>query len=525
MKMQTEQVTGNAVGPAGSPLLRISGLCKRFGATQALNHVSIQFQAGEIHCVLGENGAGKSTIGKIISGLYRADAGEIWYGERRVSFGSSREARHAGIVMVYQELSLAPSLSVRANLWLGAERGKTVFALTRKSREVTRVREVLARLGLADIDMEQAVGAFPVAIQQLIEIGKSLMSQPRVIIFDEPTAMLGAVEKERFFRVLGKLRESGMASVLVTHHIDDVIAVSDQVTIMRNGHVVDTFAVTDAVNADFIVGRLTGKAPGSHGIDNQSNLRFPPLLDFENLPVSSGGTRVFSVGRGEVVGIYGVVGCGAESLLHNLVGFQPLPATASVSLKFEGYPWRPASLSAALKKGVSWLPAGRASHGVFPSLSIAENLMITQLKKFSRVGFIRHRRTESAADQLLQECGVKYSDKHDPLTSLSGGNQQKVLLARAMVGAGKILVLEEPTAGVDIDAKHEIHQRIRALAATGVSVLMLSSDLTETMTLCDTVWTMFQGCIVKTYPNPDEHDKASIIADVVGRSGQSRAEH
>ncbi|WP_413740419.1 sugar ABC transporter ATP-binding protein [Sodalis sp. RH14] len=523
--MSTEQVTGKALSQGSSPLLRISGLSKRFGATQALNQVSIQFQAGEIHCVLGENGAGKSTIGKIISGLYPADEGAIWYGERQVSFSSSREARHAGIVMVYQELSLAPSLSVRANLWLGAEKGKTVFSFIRKAREVARVQEVLAQLGLADIDMERSVSAFPVAIQQLIEIGKSLLSQPRVIIFDEPTAMLGAVEKERFFRVLEKLRAAGLASVLVTHHIDDVIAVSDRVTIMRNGQVVDSFPVGGDVDADVIVSRLTGKAPGSHDINGKGNLRFPPLLDVENLPVSRGGTRVFSVGRGEVVGIYGVVGCGGEALLHNLVGFLPIPGDAPLSFKLEGYAWRPANVSEALKKGVSWLPAGRAANGVYPSLSIAENLMMTQLKRFARSGFIRIGRAESMADQLLQACGVKYADKHDPLTSLSGGNQQKVLLARAMASAGKVLVLEEPTAGVDIAAKHEIHQRIRALASTGVSVLMLSSDLAETMALCDTVWTMFHGSIVTAYRNPDEHDKASIIADVVGQAGQDQPDH
>ncbi|AHF75324.1 ABC transporter, ATP binding component [Sodalis praecaptivus] len=514
--MQSERVMEKPMDVQRSPLLRIEGLSKRFGATQALNKVSIQFQAGEIHCVLGENGAGKSTIGKIVSGLYQADEGTIWYDDLQVSFGSSREARHAGVVMVYQELSLAPSLSVRANLWLGAEKGKTVLSLTRKSQEVTRVREVLHQLGLVDIDMEQAVASFPIAVQQLIEIGKSLMSQPRVIVFDEPTAMLSAVEKDRFFAVLRRLRATGMASVLVTHHIEDVLAVSDRVTIMRNGAVVDAFAVTNDVDADFIVARLTGKPPGSHSINDKGKQKFAPLLDFEHLPVSSGGYRVFTVGRGEVVGIYGVVGCGGEDLLRNLVGFLPTPSGASTRFRLEGHEWRPKNVTEALRKGVAWLPAGRASHCVYPTLTIAENLMMTQLTSVSRIGFISTRRMDAVADKLLRACGVKFGDKHDLLTSLSGGNQQKVVLARAMASARKLLVLEEPTAGVDIDAKHEIHQRIRALASSGVAVIMLSSDLGETMSLCDTVWTMFHGRMVSTYRNPDENDKASIIADVVG---------
>jgi len=511
--MHNVQTTRQSV----SPLLCISDLSKRFGATQALNKVSLQVAAGEIHCVLGENGAGKSTIGKIVSGLYPADEGSIWYDEQPVAFNSSREARQAGIVMVYQELSLAPSLSVRANLWLGAERGSSLLSLTRRYQEQVRAGEVLQQLGLADIDMELAVSTYPVAIQQLIEIGKSLMLRPKVIIFDEPTAMLGAVEKEKFFTVLRRLRANGIALVLVTHHIDDVLAVSDRVTIMRNGQVVDAFDITPRVTADFIVSRLTGKVPGSHRVEHKGGKRFQPLLDFENLPVSGGGSRVLSVGRGEILGIYGVVGCGGDRLLQNLVGFIPTPREASVRFQLDGYPWRPANVMAALKGGVAWLPAGRASNGVYPTLSIAENLMMTQLGHFSRAGFVHTGKAEAHAGEMLKACGVKFGDQSDLLTSLSGGNQQKVLLARAMASARKLLVLEEPTAGVDLDAKHEIHQRIRTLAAHGVSVIMLSSDLAETLSLCDTVWTLFHGMVVKTYHAPDEHDKAAIIADVVGQ--------
>lgn len=523
--MQTDMVKDKAAAVNDSPLLRISGLSKRFGATQALNNVSIQFHAGQIHCVLGENGAGKSTIGKIVSGLFPADEGTIWYDEQQVVFNSSREARQAGVVMVYQELSLAPDLSVRANLWLGAEKGRNLLSLTRKSQEKMRVKEVLNQLGMADIDMEQAVGSLPVAIQQLIEIGKSLMSSPRVIIFDEPTAMLGAVEKERFFKVLRRLRQSGLAAILVTHHIDDVIAVSDKVTIMRNGHVVDAFNLNHEIDADFIVSRLTGKPPGSHTFNDKKVARFSPLLDFENIPGADGGKHVFSLGRGQIIGIYGVVGCGGEDLLHSLVGYSPQTNSKPVTFRLDGFQWRPNSVTDALKKGVAWLPAGRASNCVYPSLSIVDNLMMSQLKIFTRAGFINISKSESKADELLKHCGVKFGDKHDLLTSLSGGNQQKVLLARAMASAKKLLVLEEPTAGVDIDAKYEIHQRIRALAATGVSVIMLSSDLVETMTLCDTIWTMFHGSVVRTYNNPDENDKGSIIADVVGQAGSVHTEH
>ncbi|EIV3862962.1 sugar ABC transporter ATP-binding protein [Klebsiella variicola] len=512
---QAEIHTGPVKAP---PLLRVSGLSKRFGATQALNNVSIQFQGGEIHCVLGENGAGKSTVGKIISGLYVADEGSVWYDGGQVAFSNSREAREAGVVMVYQELSLALSLSVRANLWLGSEKSKSLLSLTLRGRESHRVQEVLSQLGLEDIDIECPVGNYPVAVQQLIEIGKSLMSQPRVIIFDEPTAMLGAVEKENFFNVLRRLRTAGIACVLVTHHIDDVLAVSDCATIMRNGQVVDAFPVSGAINSDFIVSRLTGKKPEYLSLGAKNTAKFEPLLNIHDMPVARGGRETLTVGRGEIVGIYGVVGCGGEQLLQEFLGFLPGAPASGISFSLEGKKWMPRSVSAALRHGVAWLPAGRASNCVYGSLTISENLMITQLKKYTRCGFINSPQVESISDKLLRHSGVKYSSKDELLTSLSGGNQQKVLLTRAMACARKVLVLEEPTAGVDIDAKFEIHQRIRALSASGISVLMLSSDLVETMALSDTVWTMFHGAVVNTYSAPDENDKASIIADVVGQT-------
>ena len=226
--------------PDEQALVQVRGLQKAFGATRALVNVSTDFRAGEIHCVLGENGAGKSTLGKILGGLYQADAGELLIEGEKVSFTSPRAAHAAGVAMVYQELSLAPDLSVRANLWLGAEAASSPFSSISRRKEHERAASVVRKLGI-EVDLEQPVGQLPVAIQQLIEIGKSLMFSPRVIVFDEPTAMLGAVEKQKFFDVLRQLRGEGVAAVLVTHHIEDVMAVSDRVTIMRNGQVVDSF--------------------------------------------------------------------------------------------------------------------------------------------------------------------------------------------------------------------------------------------------------------------------------------------
>jgi ribose transport system ATP-binding protein len=497
------------------PLLQIRNLTKSFGATPALVGVTLQFLPGEIHCVLGENGAGKSTLGKIAGGLYRADEGEMLLGGEPVAFASPREARAAGIAMVYQELSLAPHLSVRANLWLGSEKARFPLSFTAARRERERAQAVLLQLGLGDLDGERPVRELPVAVQQLIEIGKSLMAKPKVVIFDEPTAMLGAVEKSRFFHVLRGLRESGIASVLVTHHIDDVMAVGDHVTVMRNGSVVDSFAMTPEIDADTVVTRLTGKRHAHAGAQAQS-IAWAPLLDIEGVPTADG-RRTLSIGRGEIVGFYGVVGCGAETLVRGLCGLERDETLLPVTFRLEGRSYRPAGVNDALARGVAYLPAGRASNGILPSRSICDNLLLTQLQSLTRFGFLSPSRERARCAELLEQCQVKFGDAGERITSLSGGNQQKVLLARAMAGARKVLVLEEPTTGVDIDAKRQIHQRIRAIAATGVSVVMLSSDLPETLALCNTVVTMFAGSVAGIYCNPAERDQPSIVADVLGQ--------
>ncbi len=501
---------------ATEAVLQVRNLTKTFGATRALTGVTLDFFQGEIHCVLGENGAGKSTLGKIIGGLYSADEGEVLFEGRAVNFSDPREARSAGVTMVYQELSRAPLLSIRGNLWLGSERRAFPLSLTRAKHEREIARKALARLGMDAIDVERPVRELPMAMQQLVEIGKSLMFEPKVVIFDEPTAMLGAVEKERFFEVLRSLRASGIAAVLVTHHIEDVMAVGDRVTIMRNGSVVDSFPMTEELDAETVVERLTGKRQSAveHAEKDWSSNQ--PLLHIDNLD-SANGPMSLAVGRGEIVGFYGVVGCGAERLLAGLVGLERRADLAPVCYRIAGKAYAPHSTSRALRKGVAYLPAGRASNCVLPSRSIRDNLLLTQLRSLTRFGLLSPRRERERCTELLENCGVKFGHAEDRITSLSGGNQQKVLLARAMACAKTLLVLEEPTAGVDIEAKRQIHIRVRAIAESGIAVVLTSSDLLETISLCDTVVTMYAGNVANIYRQPTINDQPAIIADVLGQ--------
>jgi len=492
--MHSEGAASAAPSPQPPPLLRLRQISKRFGATQALDDVSVSFEAGKVHCLLGENGAGKSTIGKIVAGLFAPDSGALLLDGHEVRLADASEARRRGIAVVYQELSLAPDLSVRANLCLGAEAGRRPWSPLRRGAETAQVGAVLARLGL-DLDMEAPVRQLPAGVQQLVEIAKSLMSSPRIVIFDEPTAMLGAAEKQRFFEVVRGLRADGIACILVTHHMDDVEAVGDCVTIMRNGRRVDSFDLHAGITSDAVL-----------------ELRIA-------LP-AGGGLAGIEARAGEVVGFYGVLGCGAGELMYGLVGLDGPPRA---DYYLDDAPYRPRNPAAALRQGVGLLPAGRQSHGVLTGRSIRENLMLTQLDRVSRWQCIDPAREAAWAREQLERAGVKHGDPADPIESLSGGNQQKALLARALGAARRLLLLHEPTAGVDILAKQHIHELVRAAAAQGLTVVVLSSDLPEVIALCDTVYTFFHGAAVARYAQPGPDCQPHILADVLGQRESQHA--
>ena len=489
--------------------LRVDAVSKSYGATRALVGVSTSFVGGETHCLLGENGAGKSTLGKVLGGLVDPNDGQLSLDGVPLRLRNAREARAAGIALVHQELSLAPDLSVRSNLWLGSERGMFSLISTRRERE--RADAVLRSLGL-DVDGEVRTGDLSAAEQQLVEIAKALMSSPRMIVLDEPTAMLGAVEKRRLFDVVRELRGSGVAVVLITHHIEDVMEVADRVSVMRNGALVDTFLL-GRLGADDVLARLTGTARGTPerrvvATASRTVLSVEGLADRDGRPVR------LELSAGQIVGLYGVVGCGAEKVLHGAVG-----GAADVPFRYllQGRRFRPTSHAQALARGVAYLPAGRARNGILPGRSIGENLTAGRVDRFARFGAISARRERMAVAHALAAVQAKFGTVDDPITSLSGGNQQKVLMARVLAGASDLIVLEEPTAGVDIDAKAQIHRLIRDAADAGTAVLLLSSDLPEAIALCDVVHTMYAGRIVGTHVAPDASDEAAILFDVLGK--------
>jgi ABC-type sugar transport system ATPase subunit len=494
----------------GSYSLQVEGVSKSYGATRALVGVSATFAGGETHCLLGENGAGKSTLGKVIGGLVDADAGQVSLDGQALHLRSAREARRAGIALVHQELSLAPDLSVRANLWLGSERRLLGFIPARAERE--RAATVLETLGLR-LDAERRTGDLSPAEQQLVEIGKALMASPRLVVFDEPTATLGAVEKRKLFDVVRDLRRQGVAVVLITHHIEDVMEVADRVSVMRNGALVDSFML-GRLSADEVLERLTGKkrsAPIRHSMPAGSKL----VLAVEGLVDGCGEHVRLELRAGEIVGVYGVVGCGAEKLVRGAVDCTQ--ETQALRYFLHGQRHRPSNIARALSAGVAYLPAGRARNGILPSRSICENVTVGRLGQFGRMGAISRRQERQGVAAALSAVQAKFRTIDDPITSLSGGNQQKVLMARVLAGARDLLVLEEPTAGVDIDSKDQIHRLIRDAADSGTAVLLLSSDLAEAIALCHVIHTMYAGHLVGSHVAPQASDEPDILFDVLGK--------
>jgi ABC-type sugar transport system ATPase subunit len=497
--------------------LRADGLYKSFGSTRALQGANLELTGGKVHALLGENGSGKSTFAKIIAGVHRADRGTIWRSGKPLAIDNPISARAAGIAMVFQELSLAPDLDIVDNLFLGQERSSRIPALLDRRGEEDACRAILDRLGLA-LDFRVPVRRLGIAQKQMLEIGKALSREPKVLILDEPTASLTRREIGQLFAVTKRLRDAGTAILYVTHHLREVLEIADHVSIMRDGRIVADRAVTGDTTEEELIELLVGRAQSLQPAASVAPRR-APLLDVVGL--QTGGVDVsFHIDHGEIVALYGVVGCGRERIGRALIGLHPIRGGA---IRFAGAPFRLAGPADALAKRVGFLSSDRKLEGILPNRSIRENLMLSSLRAVARFGCIEDRSERRVANERLATLGVKHGSAEHFITTLSGGNQQKVLFGRALSAEPRLLVLEDPTAGIDIGAKHDLYRIIRAHAERGMSFLWMSSDLTETLTLCDRVYAMYDGRIVNEFAAPTMADEDHLLAAVLGRGGAARS--
>ncbi|HEV7727970.1 MAG: monosaccharide transporter ATP-binding protein family [Modestobacter sp.] len=494
--------------------VRMRRITKSFDGVRVLTDVDFEVLHGEVHALAGGNGAGKSTLMKILQGVYSLDAGEIEIDGRPVQLGSIQDARAAGIGMVFQEFSLVPTLTVAQNISLGVEplsRG----GLIRDREAVRRAREVFAEMEV-EVDPRAKVGDLGTAYWQLTEIAKALSQDARVLIMDEPTASLAKHEADALFELVGRLTRRGISVIYISHRMDEVYRIADRITILRDGRRLLTEALADVTPAQIVEG-IVGKE-----IEGQMSYQQRPARDGAAEPVLelqdvTAGPRVrgvsFSVGRGEIVGLAGLMGSGRTELARVLFGIDPL---GSGSIRLRGQELRLSGPQDAMAAGIALIPEDRRAQGLVLEHSVRENLTLPLLGRMRRGPLLDDRKGRSLARDLIERFSIKVADPDRPVRRLSGGNQQKVVIAKWLGTEPAVLVMDEPTAGVDIGTKSEILATIRSLADEGMAVLVISSEYPELLAVSDRVVVLREGAVHRQLDRADIPDENHLQLAVQG---------
>jgi rhamnose transport system ATP-binding protein len=471
-------------------LLELHDVHKSFDAVRALRGVSLELHAGEVHALAGENGAGKSTVVRIIGGEHQPDAGELLLDGSPRRFAGPRDAQQHGIAVIHQEPTQFPDLTVAENVFMGRQPLRSGRRIDRAAMR-RRAAELFDALGVA-IDPGRVTRGLSIADQQIIEIAKALAAQARIIVMDEPTAALSTVEAQRLFRVARRLAEGGAALLFISHRLEELEELCERVTVLRDGALVTTVRMAD-IDRDGLVRSMVGRAvevlfPDRDGEPGDEAL------------VVDGLTRAgvyhdvsFAVRRGEVVGLAGLVGSGRSEVARAIFGVDERDrGTVSV----DGRRLRPGDPRAAIAAGLAMVPEDRREQGLILDLSIERNATLPRLSAVSRWGLMRRSRERSVADEWTRRLGVRLRRLADPVATLSGGNQQKVVLGKWLATKPAVLIVDEPTRGIDVGAKVEVHALLADLAEQGIAVLMISSELSEVLGMADRVLVMHEGRLV-----------------------------
>ncbi len=481
------ELSSTSGAAASAPVLEMRGIGKRFAGVTALRDVSLTARAGEVLALMGENGAGKSTLMKILGGIQPPDTGEIRIDGHPVALDGVRAAKRLGIALIHQELMLAPNLDIAANIFLGNEGAPLLLAPLRRAAMVKRAVSLLARVGLPIAPTIQ-LGRLTVGQMQMVEIARALSTDARILIMDEPTASLSAAESEKLFEVIRKLRADGVCIIYISHRMEEVQLLADRVTVLRDGRWVGDLVRAEA-KPDKIVALMVGRElSGAYFPDKAGRTSGEVVLDVKDLVVPGAPVGVsFAARRGEILGLAGLVGAGRTELMTSVFGVTP---ARSGTMTLEGKPFAPRNPGDAIRRGVYLAPEDRKHNGLVLPMSITENTTLPNLRSYSRWG-----RLDGAAERRTAEAEVKRMATRTPsvrqkVVNLSGGNQQKVVLGKWLAMSPKLLILDEPTRGIDVGARAEIYRHIAALAAGGIAVLVVSSDMEEVIGLCDRVLVM-----------------------------------
>ena len=493
-------------------LLRAEGVSKDYDGVQALKDASFELRAGEVHAIVGENGAGKSTLIKIITGAVTPDEGEIFLNDQPLTDNTPAFSKSLGIAAIYQQPALFPELTVAENIAVGQERSGAFAVVNWKGRRRV-ARELLNRVG-AKISPETLVSELSMPQQQLVEIARALGADAKVLIFDEPTASLSEEDTRNLFRVIDELRSNGVGMIYISHRLEELSVIADRVTVLRDGRTIDTRDM-DGVGSEELIRLMVGR-----DLSAVFPKRTVPLGEtvFELRNFCSRSAGIFGVDlavrAGEIVGVAGLIGAGRTELAKTIFGLEP-PDQGEILLR--GKPIRIGHPCEAIEYGIAYLPEDRRKHGVVLDFPISANITLASLKKLSgfaglNFGFGKER--EIAVD-YTRRLGVKTPAIYNTVSTLSGGNQQKVALSRWLMTKPSVLILDEPTQGIDIGAKAEIHELMMEIAENGVAILMISSELPEILGMSDRIAVMSGGTIVKIL-NRDEATQDKILSVALG---------
>ena len=504
-------MASDLIGESGAPppVLSLRDATKSFGAIRALDGASIDLYAGEAHALVGENGAGKSTLVKIFAGVHTPDAGRLLINGEEVLLSGPAAARDAGIAVIYQEPTLFPDLTVVENIFVGRQPLRGWRRIDRRAMHA-QAEAIFERLGV-HLDLDRIARGLSIAEQQLAEIGKALSLDARVIVMDEPTAALSAVEVERLFRVATTLRESGVAVLFISHRLDEVFALCQRVTVLRDGRLVLTRELAGLSGDDLVramVGRdLPVREPTEQNLGDT-------VLDVARLTREGVFVDIsFAVRAGEIVALAGLVGAGRSEVARAIFGIDSYDAGA---VTVAGRRLRRGSPSAAMGASIGFVPEDRRLQGLVMSSSIMRNIALASLGRLQRFGFITSSLERRFAADWALRLQIKYGRLSNPVNSLSGGNQQKVVLAKWLARRPSLLIVDEPTRGIDVGTKAEVHRLLDELAADGVAILMISSELSEVLRVADRILVMREGRLVAEFDHVDASEE-TIVAAATGQ--------
>ena len=486
-------------------VLELKNISKRFGGVEVLHGVSFGLRPGEVHALLGENGAGKSTLIKVITGIHQPDGGEIFLNDKRLHFDDPLQARLAGIAAIYQELSLCPDLNVAENIFLGRQ-PTTVGGSINWRKLYSEADRLLTSLGV-HLDLKAKARSLSIAQMQSVEIARAFSLNARILIMDEPTSSLTLKEVAELFGLVRRLRDEGTAIIFISHRLEELFEVADRVTVLRDGSYVDTRLVKDVTRDDLV--RLMVGRTISNLFPKQDVKPGDIALKVEHLSLTGIFEDInFELHKGEILGMAGLVGAGRTDVARAIFGVVP---PTSGTIQIEGRQVEITSPQQAIRLGLAYVPEDRQLHGLIPAMSITSNISLPILKEYARRGWLQDKAERTAAFSAARQMEVRANSIWQLARTLSGGNQQKVVLAKWLSTKPRILILDEPTRGIDVGTKAAVHALMSNLAAEGIAILMISSELPEVLGMSDRILVMHEGQMTALF-NRAEATQENIIS-------------